>query len=133
LIFGLLNMKNKLFLIWFFFSINAYSNSNWVYVIKDVPGNINFIDNKSIQKSGDSITFWVRTNFIERDKFGDLSTKIQNTINCRTREIIGRHYMFYDDLNNTGKLTLNTGSTNEKWTPIAPDTVNWGMYTHVCK
>lgn len=59
-------MKNKLFLIWFFVAINAYANSNWVYVIKDVPRNINFIDNKSIQKSGDSITFWVRTNFIER-------------------------------------------------------------------
>ena len=126
-------MSKKLFLFSLFFSITAYANSNWMFVIKDAPGNIVYIDNNSIQKSGDSITFWVRTNLIERDKFGDLSTKIQKTINCRTREIISRHYMFYDDLNNNGKLTQNTSVTDSKWNPIAPDTVNWEMYKYVCK
>lgn len=126
-------MNKKLFLIFFFAAINAYANSKWVYVTTDVSGNSNFIDSNSQQKSGDSITFWGRVNYKERDKFGDLSSKIQYTINCRTREIIDRHFIFYDDLNNNGKLTTNTSPTDSKWTPIPPDTIYWSMYKHVCK
>ena len=113
-------------------SVNAYANSNWVYINTSTEGDVFFIDNNSIQKSSDSITFWRRTNYRQRDQFGDLSSKIQDTINCRTREIISRYYMFYDDINNAGTMTTSSAKKSS-WEPIAPDTVSWRWFEHVCK
>ena len=112
--------------------VNGYANSNWVYVDANEIGDKYFVDKNSIQKQGYSITFWVRTNYKERDNFGDLSSKIQRTINCRTREQIGRYFMFYDDVNNDGQVTGNTKPQVSSWTPVAPDTVFWGLFKFAC-
>ena len=113
-------------------SVNAYANSNWVYLTTSNDDNVFFIDNNSIQKSGDSKTYWRRDNFGKRDEQGDLSAKGQITINCRTREIILRYIMKYDDINNNGKLTRSF-TPKDTWTPIAPDSVNWSFLEYVCK
>ena len=49
-------------------SVNAYANSNWVYISTSNNDNVFFIDNKSIQKSGDSKTYWAQSNFAQRSK-----------------------------------------------------------------
>ena len=82
-------------------SVNAYANSNWIYLATSNSGTVTFIDKNSMQKSGDSITFWILDNFAQRAEFGDLSAKKQRTINCRTRETILRYIMTYDDINST--------------------------------
>ena len=107
--------------------------SNWVYVGKASNSNTFFIDNQSISRSGDSVTFWVKTNYASRDSYGDLSSKINQTINCRTRELIHRYFMFYDDLDNKGKLTISTAPPSPTWEPIAPDTVNELLLKFVCR
>ena len=116
----------------FIVSINAYANSNWVHITNSNTGDVFFIDKNSIQKSGDSTTYWRQTNFPKRDKYGHLSSKTQSTINCRTREIINRYIMVYDDINNKGKLTYSF-DPKDSWEPIAPDTVNWTFLENVCK
>ena len=113
-------------------SVNAYANSNWIYLVTSNSGTVTFIDKNSMQKSGDSITFWILDNFGQRAEYGDLSAKKQRTINCRTREKIMRYSMYYDDINNTGKLTSN-GDVKDSWTPIAPDSVVWSQFVFVCK
>ena len=121
------------FLISYFCIINVYANSNWVYVGTNEIGDTYFIDTNSIQKSGDSHTYWVKSNYGTRTPEGNLSSKVQRTINCRTREMIGRHFIFYDDTNNNGMVTSNSSATNRNWAPIAPDTVTWGFYSFLCK
>ncbi len=111
---------------------NVYANSNWTFIVVDEVGDSLWIDKNSIQKSGDSITFWSRRNFKERDVNGNFSSKVQRTVNCRTRETIPRYYMFYDDINNMGNVTGNFAAINPKWIPIPPDTVLWGLYQFVC-
>ena len=111
---------------------NAQANSSQAYVGANVNKEEFYIERNSIQKSGDSITFWARRNFLERTKYGDLSEKVQRTINCRTREIILRHIMIYDDINNNGKMTSNFNAKDE-WEPIAPDSMNWVLLKFVCK
>ena len=49
-------------------SVNAYANSNWIYISTSNNDNVFFIDNKSIQKSGDSKTYWAQSNFVQRSK-----------------------------------------------------------------
>ena len=114
------------------FNFGSYANSAWVFIDTNKIGNSFFIDNLSIQTSGNSKTFWVRSNLKERT-WGDLSSKNQYTINCSTREIIGRHYMFYDDINNLGRQTSNSTAIDAKWTPIAPDTISGSFFEHVCR
>ena len=112
--------------------INAYANTNWIYFTTSSNDSVFFIEINSIQKSGDSMTYWYRRNFPKRNASGDLSSKVQSTINCRTREIINRYIMTYDDINNNGKLT-HSFNPNELWEPIAPDTINWEFFKYVCK
>ena len=113
-------------------TVNAYANSNWIYIVTGNADNVFFIDNNSIQINGDSKTFWRLDNFAQRSKTGHLSSKIQVTINCRTREIIQRYLMLYDDINNTGKLSLSF-DPKDSWRPISPDSVNWSFLEYVCK
>ena len=49
-------------------SVNAYANSNWIYISTSNNDNVFFIDNNSIQKSGDSKTYWAQSNFAQRSK-----------------------------------------------------------------
>ena len=109
------------------------SASNWVYVDKNSYGDAFFVDSQSTQRSGNSVTFWEKVNYGTRGKYGDLSAKLNSTINCKTREKINRYSMFYDDLDNTGKLTTSGATTSEQWEPIAPDTITEGIMKFVCK
>ena len=124
-------MKKLLFMV---LMIPLLANaSNWVYVDKNSYGDTFFVDSQSTQRSGNSVTFWEKVNYGTRGKYGDLSAKLNSTINCKTREKINRYSMFYDDLDNTGKLTTSGATTSEQWEPIAPDTITEGIMKFVCK
>ena len=124
-------MKKILIILSFWISVYANANSNWQFVAVNDDSTY-LIDINSIQKSGDSVTFWNRENLKQRDKFGNFSYKCQDTINCRTRERISRYIMAYDDLDNNGKLTDSFIASNAKWNPIPPDSVNWELMKIVC-
>jgi hypothetical protein len=114
-------------------SAGVYANSRWVFVDSSVDQHKFYVDLNSFQRSGDSVTFWNRVNLSNRDKDGSLSVKEQLTINCRTRELITRYLMFYDDIDNKGKLTSSFSATGlSNWSPIAPDTINWMLMNVVC-
>jgi hypothetical protein len=115
-------------------SAGVHANSRWVFVASSVDQNKFYVDLNSFQRSGDSVTFWNRSNFSNRDKDGNLSVKEQLTINCRTRELTTRYLMFYDDIDNNGKLTSSFSTARHSvWEPIAPDTINWNIMKTVCK
>lgn len=127
-----MNMK-KIFLIALMIPCLA-SASNWWLVAKSRDGDVYFIDTQSAQRSGDSVNFWQKRNFPARDEIGNLSSKINLTINCRTREIIPRHFISYDAIDNQGKLTDSFDApASMTWAPIAPDTVNEAQMQFVCK
>jgi hypothetical protein len=126
-------MKKFLIVLSFWVAFYANANSNWIFVTINDEATFYYIDRNSIQKSGDSITFWNRENLKQRDEFGNLSYKNQVTMNCRTRERISRFIMSYDDLDNNGKLTDSFIVPNAKWKPIPPDSVNWEMMKIVCR
>jgi hypothetical protein len=125
-------MKFLLIIFSLIVNMNAYADSNWVYISTSNTNDVFFIDKNSIQTNGDSKTYWQQTNYGKRDKFGDLSSKAQSTINCRTREIINRYLMTYDDIKNMGRMT-SSFDTKDSWMPIPPDTVNWNLFEYVCK
>ena len=125
-------MKKLLFVIFFMIAFNSNAQSNWVFVSSNTVQDDYFVDKSSIQTQGNSVTFWYRSNYKQRTEFGDLSSKVQSTINCRTREIIARYSMFYDDIDNGGQLTI-AKKPNPYWAPIPPNTVVWNLYKFICK
>ena len=111
-------------------AFNIYASAKWTLIANTANG-VFFIDASSIQKSGDSYTFWQKTNFDKRRDNGDLSSKVQRTFNCRTRESIYRYMMFYDDIDNNGNLT-GSFKPNGDWNPIPPESTSWRFYEYVC-
>ena len=126
-------MKTRFLALAFFLctvSLPTYA-ADWVRLGENTRGDTFFIDKSSLQRDGDSVTFWVRTNFSVR-KHGDLSAKTQETVNCRRRETIIRYMMFYDDIDNRGRLTSSL-DPKDKWKPIAPETAFWSQMLFVCR
>ena len=113
-------------------AFNIYASSRWVYITADTNNKDFFIDANSITQSGDSYTYWTKVNFEKRDADGDLSTKSQFTINCRTRELILRYYVFYDDIDGNGSIRISRKATGS-WEPIVPESVNSAYYSYICK
>ena len=120
-------------IIFFMITFNSYAQNNWVYVTSNFNEDDFFVDRVSFQILGDSVTFWQRVNYKQRQESGDLSVKAQKTINCRTREAITRYILTYDDINNNGRITGSFKPQNSAWEPIPPDTVIWTVYKFVCK
>uniref|UniRef100_UPI004048A692 surface-adhesin E family protein n=1 Tax=Rheinheimera sp. TaxID=1869214 RepID=UPI004048A692 len=113
---------------------SSAQDSNWIGVGRSVSGNEFFIENSSIQRDGNSVTVWTKTNFADRDNQGNLSSKVQRTFNCVRREVVGRYYMTYDDIDNRGKLTYSGHATSSiRWIPIAPDSIDWAIMDLVCR
>jgi len=113
-------------------SLNSFGSTNWFHVGKSTEGNIFFLDLNSVQKSGDLITFWGRSNQAVRGAGGFMSSKTQDTINCRNREIVLRYLIAYDQLNNRGSVVV-TVKPDPEWRPISPDSINWEFYNILCK
>jgi hypothetical protein len=108
--------------------------SKWVLISNTADGGNISIDAESIRRSGDSVTYWTKSNYASRTESGVLSTKANKTINCRTGELIYRYYIFYDDLNNNGKMLQSfPESSSAKWEPIPPDTINELQMKYVCR
>jgi len=126
-------MKTILLLLFLITPITSHA-SNWVKVATSNEGQVFLIDSESLNRSGDSVTFWGITNYGARTPQGDLSAKVQRTINCRTKELIFRYYMFYEELNGNGKLTSSSSAdAYSSWVPIAPDTMNDYLFKAVCR
>jgi uncharacterized FlaG/YvyC family protein len=97
--------------------------ANWVFISTSVGGTSYFVDTQSMQKSGHSVTYWEKVNYFDRDEYGNLSSKVQNTINCARREVIRRYSFYYDDTNNQGKITISGPNTNTQWMQIPSESV----------
>ena len=126
-------MNRKLWALAFFLctvSLPTYA-ADWVLIGRNTGGNIIFVDKSSLQRDGDSVTFWYRTNYNERE-LGNLSNKMQLTINCRRREMIVRYMMTYDDIDNRGHLTNSFVPKKQNWRPIPPETTLSEMMVFVC-
>ncbi len=107
--------------------------ANWVFITTSVEGHSFFVDTQSIQKSGNSVTYWEKANYLDRDRGGNLSAKIQFTTNCARRERIMRYSFFYDDTNNQGKMTVSGPATSSQWIPVSPESISESIMKFVCR
>jgi len=112
-------------------AFNLYADTKWIDMGSNPNDDVFFIDVNSIQKSGDSYTFWVKTNNGKRASNGALSAISQQAINCRSRESITKHVIMYDDVDGKGKV-IASADPKLGWYPIPPDTIIWAYYSVMC-
>lgn len=122
----------KLFLVsLLLFPIYVWS-SNWIYIGQNSSQTSFFVDIQSISSNGNERTFWYRHNLAARSKWGDLSSKINITINCRVRDFKLNYFITYSDVNNQGDL-LESFKGTQGYEPIPPDSMYESMMRVVCK
>jgi hypothetical protein len=113
------------------FAVPAHA-AKWVPVGPNDSGDIRFVETLSIQREGNFVTFWTRTNYVTRNKLGAMSDKGQQTLDCRRRLWTLRYVMFFSDSYNRGRLIVETGFEDD-WTPVSPDTLDWETMRFVCE
>lgn len=106
--------------------------SKWIFIGKNIDGWDYYIDSLSRVTNGNEASFWTIVNFDSRNQFGDLSNKVNQTINCRTRELRLDFFMSYSDFDAKGSVTRSFKVLQE-WNPIPPDTMNAKLLNFVCK
>ena len=106
--------------------------SNWMFVSKSTVGESYFIDTQSMMFNGNEVSFWAKVNYKVRNKYGDLSSKEQWTMNCRTKESNLMYMTSYSDFDNRGKIN-GSYKVPVDWSPIPPDTTAEEILKFVCK
>ena len=122
----------KIILITFFMFVSFAHASNWVLVTESVSGESFFVDKQSIVYSGNEVSYWQKVNYTTRSKKGDLSSKENWSVNCRTRESNLTYLITYSDVNNNGTMT-DSFKVPTDWRPVSPDSVSSTILKFVCK
>ena len=121
----------KLIILFLFLPVFANA-SNWILVSKSTDGDSYYLDSQSIMYNGNEVSYWAKVNYKSRNKFGDLSSKEQWAINCRTRESNLLYMNSYSDFDNRG-TTTGSYKAPADWRPIAPDSIAEEILKFVCK
>lgn len=96
-------------------------------------GNTFYIDAQSIQRNGNEVVFWRKSNYASRNRFGDLSSKSQWKINCKSQENLKFYEATYRELDNQGAITDSHHYKNQSLTPISSDPIPQKIMAFVCK
>lgn len=105
----------------------------WELVRGETDSNLlYFVNTSSIQRGGNSSTFWIRNNYSDRGSRGELSAMNQISINCLRKEWTLRHSKFFDDINGQGKEVLSRDLPSD-WRPISPKTTMFATLNLVCR
>ena len=90
-----------------------------------------FVNTSSIERKGDTVTFWIRNNYVTRGSSGELSAKNRVSINCVRSEWTFRHVSLYDDIDAEGMIVLSRDMPSD-WHSISPKTVLSASAKLVC-
>ncbi len=125
-------MKKLFVICGIFFSIGVFAAAEWLDIGTNRSNDRFFIDVNSIERSGDSVTYWVKLNYAARGADGSLSSKTQYIIHCQARQFALRYIIRYDEPDNIGRI-LVAREDKGSWSPIPPDTVIYYHSQLLCK
>ena len=97
---------------------------NWVeYAELETMGAIFYIETETVKKHDDFVYYWTMVDYLEPDKFGGLSAKSYEKVDCDSERYQRLTYVFYKE--NIGKGTPEySDSYNKEWRHIIPGSIN---------
>jgi hypothetical protein len=122
----------SLFLALLFVSGSAFAE--WLLITKSPKGETVYIDPATIRKDGDMRTFWRKAEYKDGGKYGDFfSGRSKVEINCKKEEIRMLSLATFSAPNLGGEMTMSEDYPNERFSAIAPGTINNTFMQLVCK
>jgi len=90
-----------------------------------------YIDTETIHKEGPIRKVWERTNFIERQRFGEMSRRSRVEYDCTNLRSRLLSISGFSEISNNGDVLYNS-PLNNSWDDIAPDTLSDSKLKFVC-
>ena len=105
--------------------------AGWVYLSKDVKGNVFYLDFETLRKDGNLRRIWQMVELADGDKLKWVSTRYRNEYDCKneTRRMLS--FASFSQKNLSGEtLFENTKPTDAE--DIAPGSIDWTTLKLVC-
>lgn len=102
----------------------------WIYVVSDDFGTAHYYDADTIQRSGDKVTFWIKSDHSRDKTLRERETKSRSRYDCtqRTRTLLNLTSYYPDGTNKSFAFGANVQEEN----PIAPGTSSELILEAVC-
>lgn len=111
----------------FLLSIAERSYADWLYIGASPKGDI-FIDDASLKKVTNEVTFQSILNLKEKTSRGTSSIKIESTVNCHNQVIVDKNMMSYDEADGKGRM-IDSWKPESNWRAIEANNL---LYKFVC-
>ena len=120
-----------IFTLLFTVMIPSTSFAGWTKVDESVSGDTFYVDFERIKKHGGFVYYWILTDYLKPDKWGDLSNKMYIQGDCNLFRFKTLSYSFHKELMGGG-----TGDVEEPekkgWMYATPDSINEIILKEVC-
>jgi hypothetical protein len=103
-------------------------DSRWIQVAANDFGPI-YVDTQSIQRSGDIVTAWYRTDLAKPGSHGEVQWMDRHAIDCSAHTWSLRAYY---ELQPDGSKGRSNDAVNREAEAIVPGSTAAGMASHVC-
>ena len=107
--------------------ITEQSYADWLLIGNSPRGDI-FIDDASLKKVINEVTFQSILNLKEKTSRGTSSIKVESAINCLKLEMLDTNMMSYDETFGNGRL-IDSWKHELKWKVIDADNL---LYKFIC-
>jgi hypothetical protein len=107
--------------------IAKHAYADLLFIGTSPRGNI-FIDDASLEKVKNDVTFQSILNLTEKTSRGTSSLKIKSTINCRKLEIVDINILSYEEADGNGRI-IDSWKPELKWRAIEANNL---LYKFVC-
>ena len=98
---------------------------------KNVDGNTFYVDFERIKKHGGYVYFWILSDYLKPDKYGDLSFKRYNQGDCKLFRVKPLSYVFHKQP--MGRDTGDSNSPkNPEWNYPIPNSSGETILKSVC-
>jgi hypothetical protein len=104
--------------------------ANWIYVTNDTYGSVYYYDAATIQRSGNQVTVWRKSDHSRDKTFKERETKLRQRYDCSERtSALLNSTTFYPD----GETASENYSVSEQIAyPLPPDTIAEKILEAVC-
>ena len=122
----------KLLILLFSLLISFNSYGEWIEVGKSVKGAIVYVDFERIRKQGGFVYYWKILNYSKPSKYGDLSSKVYEQVDC---ELFRYKYLtdsYYKESMGKGEITGGSNEPDKEWNYPPPQSLKEKVLKSVC-
>ena len=108
------------------------SFAEWKRVSENVDGTTFYVDFERIRKHGGYVYFWILSDYLKPDKYGDLSAKVYYQGDCELFRFKNLSYSFHKEPMGGGTSSTSSNKPEKEWRYPPPNSANEVVLKSVC-